>query len=75
MNGHVDDSLRALIDVGVRSQAAGQSTVIRAWVDTAFDGFFVFPRTTIEQLKLRQEAMTQAILADGREVLLESFVC
>ncbi len=75
MNGHVDESLRALIDVNVGNQAADQSAVIRVWVDTAFDGFFVFPRTMIEELGLRQEAMTQAILADGREVTLESFVC
>ena len=75
MNGHVDESLRALIDVNVGNQAADQSAVIRVWVDTAFDGFFVFPRTMIEELGVRQEAMTQAILADGREVTLESFVC
>ena len=75
MNGHVDESLRALIDVHVVNQAARQTTVIRVWVDTAFNGFFVFPRSTIELLGLRQEAMTQAILADGREVTLESFVC
>lgn len=75
MIGHVDDSLRALIDVEVRRQAGERSSVIRVWIDTAFDGFFVFPRTMIERLGLRQEAMTQAILADGRQVMLESFVC
>jgi predicted aspartyl protease len=41
----------------------------------AFDGFFVFPRDVIIALRLRQEAATQAILADGSEVTLESFVC
>jgi clan AA aspartic protease len=75
LKGYVDESLRALIDVAVRSHAADQSVMIRVWIDTAFDGFFVFPRTMIEQLGLHQEAMTQAILADGRTVTLESFVC
>ena len=57
MIGHVDESLRALLDVSVGNQAADQSAVIRVWVDTAFDGFFVFPRAMIEELGLRQEAM------------------
>ena len=75
MNGYVDELLRALIDVNVGNQSANQSAVVRVWVDTAFNGFFVFPRIMIEELGLHQEAMTQAILADGREVTLESFVC
>ncbi len=75
MKGHVDESLRALIDVEVGNTINALTGKIRVWVDTAFDGFFVFPRSTIQRLDLRQEAMTQAILADGREVTLESFVC
>jgi predicted aspartyl protease len=75
LNGRVDDSLRALIDVRVGIKRSVQSTVITVWIDTAFDGFFVFPRTMIDELGLKQEALAEAVLADGSHVTLESFVC
>ena len=48
---------------------------ITVWIDTAFNGFFVFSRQLIDQLGLQQEAATEAILADGNRVTLESYVC
>lgn len=50
-------------------------TVVTVWIDTAFNGFLVFPHEMIQQLALQQEAATEAILADGSRVTLESFVC
>jgi clan AA aspartic protease len=50
-------------------------TVVTAWIDTAFNGFLVFPQEMIEKLGLQQEAGTEAILADGSRVTLESFAC
>jgi predicted aspartyl protease len=35
----------------------------------------VFPRRLIEQMCLEQQAATDAILADGSKVTLESYVC
>ncbi len=75
LNGFVDESLRALLDVSIGKRPSDLSSVIRVWIDTAFNGFFVFPRSKIEELGLRQEALTKAILADGSEVTLESFGC
>ena len=75
MNGHVDDLLRALLDVKVSHSPSAENNVITAWIDTAFNGQFVFPRQLIEQLNLKQSAATEAILADGRKVSLESYVC
>ena len=46
-----------------------------AWIDTAFDGHLVFPAPLIEELELESLAETEAILADGRKVTLETFVC
>ena len=46
-----------------------------AWIDTAFDGHLVFPTPLIEELKLESLADTDAILADGRKVILETFLC
>jgi predicted aspartyl protease len=51
------------------------SSQLAVWIDTAFNGFFVFPRDLIEDLGLHQEAATEAILADGKRVTLESYVC
>lgn len=75
MNGHVDDSLRALLELQVGNTPAEQSTTITVWIDTAFDGFLVLSKSLIESLKLDQEAAAEAILADGRHVTLESYVC
>lgn len=75
MRGYVDESHRALISVKIGRTVSDQPSEITVWIDTAFDGFLVFPRTMIEELGLRQEALTQAILADGSQVTLESFVC
>jgi len=75
LNGRVDDLLRALIDVPVGSHRSDDRTDVTAWIDTAFNGQFVFTRRHIEQLRLEQLAATEAILADGSKVMLESYVC
>jgi clan AA aspartic protease len=50
-------------------------TVVTVWIDTAFNGFLVFPEDLIKKLGLQPQAVTEAILADGSRVTLESFVC
>ncbi len=75
MNGRVDETNRALVDVEIRRIASEEPSLTTVWVDTAFNGFFVFPRQLIEELGLHQEATAEAILADGSRVTLESFVC
>jgi clan AA aspartic protease len=75
LKGRVDDARRALLDVNARSKPSDRATAITAWIDTAFNGYFVFPKRLIDQLGLEQEAATDAILADGSRVTLESYVC
>jgi clan AA aspartic protease len=75
LNGRVDESLRALMDVAIRRTESEAPVVITMWIDTAFNGFFVFPQNLIEKLGLQQEAATEAILADGSQVTLEAFAC
>jgi clan AA aspartic protease len=75
LNGRVDESLRALVDIAVRRTESEAPKVLTVWIDTAFNGFLVFPQEMIEELRLEQEAATDAILADGSRVTLESFVC
>lgn len=75
MIGWVDEDRRALCDVQVRRERDAEPATITAWIDTAFNGQFVFPQALIEQLGLEQEAATEAILADGNRVTLESYRC
>lgn len=63
------------MDVTIRRRESEVPTVVTVWIDTAFNGFLVFPQDMIEKLGLQQEAATDAILADGTRVTLESFAC
>jgi predicted aspartyl protease len=40
----VDGALRALLDVSIRRTKSEPPTVVTVWVDTAFNGFLVFPQ-------------------------------
>lgn len=75
MNGMVDESRRALIEVAVGAVKNAQRTQLMAWIDTAFNGGLVIPRSQIEHLGLQQGSTTQAILADGHLVDMETFIC
>ena len=46
-----------------------------AWIDTAFDGHLVFPRSLVEKLGLDPLVETDAILANGKTIPLETFLC
>src|SRR5689334_15804754 len=73
MKGVVDDSLRALLEIAISATRGGTQHAIQVWVDTAFNGGLVIPRSQIEALGLKQASTTQAILADGNVVDLETF--
>jgi len=75
LKGYVDESLRALLEVKIRAEPSGNGVSVTTWVDSAFNGHLVFSKILIEQLSLRQEAATHAVLADGNTTLLESYLC
>ena len=75
MIGTVDDRNRALLDVPVSKTPDGAFSPVRTWIDTAFDGHLVFPSELIETLGLESLAETEAVLADGSQVILETFLC
>ena len=75
MNGFVDESLRALLDVSIAAAKDARKQRISAWIDTAFNGGLVIPRAQVRHLGLQQASTTQAILANGRSVDLETFTC
>ena len=75
MNGEVDSSARALIVLHVRPTQDAEPNELTAWIDTAFTAELVIPRPTSEALGLPQSAAVLAGLADGTEVVLESYSC
>ena len=75
MKGIVDDELRALIDVSICATDGGEMQAVRVWVDTAFHGGLVIPRSDIERIGLREATSTRAILADGNQVDLPTYTC
>lgn len=75
MSGYVDDQLRALIPIRVAATDEEQYQELLAWIDTAFNGSLVIPKTRVEELGLVQESSAEAILADGNKVELETFGC
>ena len=75
MNGYVDDQNRALMRVEVQASLSAGTEPIEAWIDTAFDGHFVFSSNLIKELGLDTLVETEAILADGSKVALQTYVC
>lgn len=61
MIGRVDDRNRALLDIEVRRRRDSGGTSVTVWIDTAFDGHLVFPKSLIEELDLEPLAETKAI--------------
>jgi len=75
MTGDVDEKLRALVPISVGVGDDDERQEVLAWVDTAFNGSLVLPRSTIGKLGLIQESSAEAVLADGNTVELETYVC
>ena len=75
MNGLVDKNNRALMSVPVKADVTDQPVEVEVWIDTAFDGHFVMSTNLIKELGLETLAETEAVLADGSQVILQSYVC
>lgn len=75
MIGYVDESARALLEISVGKEAAGTYLPVMTWIDTAFDGHLVFSNELISTLDLEPLIETEALLADGSKVELETFLC
>lgn len=76
MNGFVDHSGRALLEINISPTFAPQAPfAIRAWIDTGFTGELVLPQHFIDQFNLTQSGSVSAVLADGSQVTLKTFSC
>lgn len=75
MTGRVDQAGRALLRVPVAASTGGPWAEVEAWVDMAFNGGLTLPRSVASGMGLPPGVSSDALLADGSRVTLESFVC
>ena len=75
MMGFVDDRNRALLPIQVASSLKAEPFEALVWIDTAFDGHLVFSKELIRKLQLESLVETEAILADGSKITMESYFC
>ena len=75
MKAWIDEENRAMVEVFVGCHARYQRQIIQAWIDTAFDGHLVIPKSEIESLGLSVLADTDAVLADGSTARLRCYYC
>ena len=75
MKAWVDEENRAMVEVQVASHARSERQAIHAWIDTAFDGYLVMPKSDIERLCLGVLAVSDAVLADGSTTRLRCYYC
>ena len=74
MKGHVDDHNRALLDINICRSVDEHGFMVTAWIDTAFDGHLVLSTSLMKELELETLVETEAVLADGSKVLVETFL-
>lgn len=63
------------MEIRVSDTRDGHYSSVTTWIDTAFDGHLVMALELIKELELDSLVETEAILADGSKVTLETFVC
>ena len=65
ITGIVNEFSCALVPLLFQSQPQGEPIEIAVWIDTAFTGDLVLPRSMISQLALKKVSNVDARLADG----------
>jgi clan AA aspartic protease len=71
----IDEENRAMVELHIANHAKAPRQIIHAWIDTAFDGHLVMPKSEIERLVLGVLADTDAVLADGSTTRLRCYYC
>ena len=75
MIGYVDEAGRALLTAPIANAKEAPYFQVQVCIHTAFDGHPVLPFELIKELELESLAQTDAILADGSRVILETYFC
>jgi clan AA aspartic protease len=75
VTGEVDSLGRALVRLRVRREQHAEEHDLTAWVDTGFTGELVVPRQLIAKFNFPPSTSVMAELADGKQVLMDTFFC
>jgi clan AA aspartic protease len=75
MNGRIDESGRALLEIELRPTANSSVSMVDVWIDTGFTGDLVLPSRMIDALRLSKSGSVDAILADGSAILVTTYTC
>jgi predicted aspartyl protease len=75
MTGIVDDSGRALLPNKLRHPTTTGETLVQAWVDTGFTGELVLAQKDVAFHGFPVGQAVRATLADGSEIVLDTFAC
>lgn len=75
MKGAIDSEGRALLPIRLRESGSAVELTVEAWIDTGFTGELVLPQLLANQLGLAPGLAIRATLADGSEVILDTFSC
>jgi clan AA aspartic protease len=71
----IDSQNRAMVEVSIANHARSKRESVEVWIDTAFDGHLVMPKSEIVRLGLGVLADTDAVLADGSTTRLRCYYC
>jgi len=72
ISGRVNADLEAVIGLTVVGPR-GQQHNVQATVDTGYDGWLTLPSAVVRQLHLRRRGRERGALADGTEILVETY--
>ncbi len=75
MRAWIDNQNRAMVEMSIASHARSKREKVEAWIDTAFDGHLVMPKSEIVRLGLGVLADTDAVLAGGSTTRLRCYYC
>lgn len=75
INGRVDDYGRALVPVTIYHPQTGNSLALDAWIDTGFTSGLVLTASQIATLGPPPSSAVPAALADGSQVVLQTYTC
>lgn len=73
MTGQVDANGHASLALSIHNPANNSDQLVTVWIDTAFTGELVIPRSTIESIGLSEMQSISAVLGDGSEIELDTF--
>jgi clan AA aspartic protease len=75
ITGRVDDNIHPLVPVLIRHPYTRATRTWEAWIDTGFTASLILTPEQAADLNLPRLTSTEAAIADGSKVLMDSVLC